>query len=124
MPSASVAVDRLPTRHGQQPRLGPVRDAVPGPVGERRRECLGERILGGGDIAQPVCEKGDQLAIALPRGSLGGIAGIPVAFPQHEVSRVPAHIAQIGRTSIAPWLVPGQRAAQDSAASRSGASIR
>ncbi len=38
--------------------------------------------------------------------------------------RLAAHISQIGRTSIAPCLAPGQRAAQEIAASRSGASIR
>jgi len=34
------------------------------------------------------------------------------------------YIATIGRTSMLPWLAPGQRAAHDSAASRSATSIR
>ena len=46
--------------------------------------------------------------------------------PAHRSLRaaLSGHICQIGRTSIAPYCAPGQRAAQEIAASRSGASIR
>jgi len=51
-------------------------------------------------------------------------AGVRVASDRLPASlRLPFYISQIGRTSTTPWLAPGQRAAQDSAASRSGASM-
>jgi len=98
-----------------------IRHAARRPVDECRRERLGQRIFGGGDVAHPMREKGDQLAVALPGRRFRGPASLAVAFPRHRLR--PGYIAQIGRTSTTPWLAPGQRAAQESAASRSGTSI-
>ena len=62
------------------------------------------------DVARARREIRDELAVAEARHRFGGGAR-------------GGYIAQSGRTSIEPWLAPGQRAAHDSAASRSGTSI-
>ena len=69
-----------------------------GPVAERRRERLGQRILGAGDVARTRREEGDQLAIAPARHRLRGFARM-VAFAAASLLYIPG---QIGRTSIAP----------------------
>ena len=56
----------------------------------------------------------DQLAVAAARDVFGA---------SRAASSDHALIGQIGRTSIVPIVAPGQRAAHDSAASRSGTSI-
>ena len=61
-------------------------------------------------------KEGDQLPIAAARHSLSHL--------WREVGLARHYMAQIGRTSIAPTLAPGQRAAHERAASRSGTSIR
>ena len=40
-----------------------------------------------------------------------------------QIADIAPYIVQTGRTSTVPWLAPGQRAAQERAASRSGTSI-
>ena len=110
-------IDGAAPRHGEQPAFGIVGDAASIPVGQRRGEGVGERILGAGDVAAARGEEGHQLAVAAARHRLrGGARGLS----RHR----DAYMVQTGRTSIAPKLAPGQRAAQDSAASRSGTSIR
>ena len=94
------------------------------PVGERRREGLGQRVLGRGHVARARGEKGDELAVAAARDGVGRSRARRLARldrPDHARVR---YIAQTGRTSTMPWPARGQRAAQASAASRSGASIR
>ncbi len=109
---AAGAVDQPPARDRHQPCLRAARDAAGGPVGERGGEGIGQRVLRRRDIAAARRQEGDQLAVAAARHRLGCFRGC-----WH-------YMVQIGRTSIAPTLAPGQRAAQDSAASRSGTSIR
>ena len=60
-------VDQPAPRHRQQPRLGIVRDAGGGPVGQRRGKRVGQRILGAGHIAGTRRKEGDQLAVAAAR---------------------------------------------------------
>ena len=109
-------IDQPAPRDRHQPRLRAARDAGGGPVGERGGERVGQRVLGRGHVAGARREEGDQLAVAAARHGLGRLR-------RSSVSRG-IYMTQIGRTSIAPTLAPGQRAAQDSAASRSGTSIR
>ena len=107
-------VDEPALRRRHQPGFWIAGHAVGGPVHQRRGEGLGQRVLGPGDVARARGEERDQLAVTATRnlfGRFGRLAG-----------RVPAHIAMIGRTSIEPALAPGQRAAQERAASRSGTS--
>ncbi|HVH02680.1 MAG TPA: sigma factor, partial [Amaricoccus sp.] len=88
-----------------------------------------ERVLRRGDVAGAGGEPGDELAIARPRHRLGGRPRRRLGGPVHRCrSRERRHASAIighsGRTSMMPWEAPGQRAAQASAASRSGTSIR
>ena len=105
---AACRVDQLAARDREQPGLRRARDATARPLGKRRGESLGQRVLGPRDVARARGEEGDELAVAAPRHLLRGLR----------------YIAQIGRTSTEPRSTAGQRAAQASAASRSGASIR
>ena len=114
---AAGGVDQPAAGDGHQPGLRVAGHAACGPVGEGGGEGVGQRVLGRGNVAGARGEEGDQPAVAAAGGEFGCPAGILVALARH-------HMAQIGRTSIAPWLAPGQRAAQESAASRSATSIR
>jgi hypothetical protein len=107
--AAACSIDQAMPRDREQPGFRRARHAARGPSGERRGEGLGQRVLGPRDVASARGEDGEQLAIARAGDRLGGAryAGV-----------------QSGRTSIAPCTAPGQRDAQESAASRSGTSIR
>ena len=111
---APCRVDRLAARDSEQPSFRTLRNALSGPVGERCREGISERILRGRDIARARRKKGNELAVAAARNVLGGIARAQSAH---------ALMGHIGRTSIVPIEAPGHFAAQASAASRSGTSI-
>ncbi|HEY2554312.1 MAG TPA: hypothetical protein VGI15_03600 [Candidatus Cybelea sp.] len=65
------AVDRPTTRHRHQPRFGTRGAAVLRPVRERRREGVGERVLGRGDVARAHRQQRDELAVAAPSDRLG-----------------------------------------------------
>ena len=67
-----TASTRAAPRHRQQPGLRLFRHAAPRPAFERRGEGVGQRVLGAGHVARARREKGDQLAVALPGGGLGG----------------------------------------------------
>ena len=144
---AAGHVDQPPARRGEQPGFRCQRHALRRPGGERRSEGVGQRVLGRRHVAAARGEPGDQLAIALPRRLLGrAMRRVADMAPGHVAPGHIApghiapghiapghialghialgHIAQIGRTSMAPRCAPGQRAAQASAASRSGTSIR
>ena len=108
-------VDCLAARDAQEPRFRILRNALRGPIGKRGREGLSKRIFRSRDIARARRKIRDQLAIAAARDVFGGIARCTFA---HYC------IGQIGRTSIVPIAAPGHLAAQESAASRSGTSIR
>mmetsp|Transcript_10615 Transcript_10615/g.43447 ORF Transcript_10615/g.43447 Transcript_10615/m.43447 type:complete len:336 (-) Transcript_10615:900-1907(-) len=108
-------IDGLATRDGQQPGLGVGGHAVQRPTGQRGFKGVGQRVFGAGHIAGACRQVGHQPPIAAPRRLLGGHGRRGAAG---------VHIGQTGRTSTLPWLAPGQRAAQLSAASRSGTSIR
>ena len=114
---ASGGIDQPAPRDRDQPRLRAPRDAGCGPVGKCRGERVSQRVFGRSHIAGARREEGNQLPITAARHGLGRLGG-------GLRGRVRHHMVQIGRTSIAPALAPGQRAAQDSAASRSGTSIR
>ncbi len=115
--TAAGGVDQPAPRHRHQPRLRVARNAGGGPIGERGGEGVGQRVLRRRDIAAARRQEGNQLPIAAARHGLSHLCGGMVGLARH-------YMTQIGRTSIAPTLAPGQRAAQESAASRSGTSIR
>ena len=56
------------------------RAAIQRPIGERRRECLRQRVLGRGHIARAGGEKGDELAVAAARHRFRRVPGLLVAF--------------------------------------------
>ncbi len=64
---AAREIDELAPCGRKQPRLGVRRAAVPGPIRERGRERLGERVLRGRDVARLRREEGDELAVAAAR---------------------------------------------------------
>ncbi len=117
-PVRSRDIEKLAARNRHQPGFRILRTAIAWPVGECRRECLRERILGGSHIAGSRREKSDQLAVTATRNQICRI--VCVAFT--AIHRVTS--AHIGRTSTTPCCEPGQRAAQERAASRSLTSIR
>ena len=118
-------IDGAAARHGEQPAFGIGGNAAGVPIGEGGGEGFRQRILGARDVAGARGEKGHQLAVAAARHRLGGprVASLAIAAPMPRL-HLQAYMVQTGRTSMVPWLAPGQRAAQDSAASRSGTSIR
>src|SRR5215211_8727283 len=113
------SIDHLASCHGDEPGLGACGNPALRPVAEGSGKGLGQGVLGLRHVAHARREKRDQLAVALASDGLRCVARI-LAVISH---RAPAYMAQIGRTSTTPWLAPGQRPAQDSAASRSGTSI-
>ena len=85
-------VDHPSACRGQEPSVGCLRDTASRPAGKCRCKSIGERILGGRDIAGTRGEVGYQLAVALPCRALGcTMRGCRVG-----------HITQIGRTSTVP----------------------
>ena len=123
-PVAAGRIDGAAAGGGDQPAFGIVGDAIRGPVGERRGEGVCQRVLGGGDVTGAAGEEGDELAVAAAcdgfrrRPSIGA-----VAF-RHAGQAFGFCISMSGRTSITPVAAPGQRPAQERAASRSGTSMR
>ena len=110
-------IDQPTPRNGHQPPLRAARDAGAGPIDECGGEGVGQCVLGGRHVAGARRKEGNQLPIAAARHGFG-------RFRDEVVGLVRHYMTQMGRTSIAPKLAPGQRAAQESAASRSGTSIR
>ncbi len=108
-------VDQPPLCRLHQPGIGMARHAGSRPGVERGGEGVGQRILGGGDVASAGRQEGDQLAVASPGGGLG-------SRPRRVALAHAVAISQTGRTSSVPLLAPGHRAAHASAASRSGTS--
>src|SRR5262249_53498909 len=97
-----------------------IRYAVHRPRAQSRRERVAEGILGARDVARPGGEQGDQAAVALTRHTLADAAGV---VPPHQGFPPPGG-AMIGRISIDPYLLEGQRFAQTMASSRLGASTK
>ncbi len=64
-----------PPRRGDEPALGIGGDALRGPGRQRRRECVGQRVLCARHVAVRRGEIGDELAVAFARGAGGGGAG-------------------------------------------------
>jgi hypothetical protein len=106
-------VRHSPARRRQQPRFGHAGNAGDRPVREGRGEGVREGLLRHGHVVCAAGEKGEEAAIAVPRHPLG--------FDPRLRQGVICHN---GRTSIAPWAAPGQRAAHSIAASRVSASMR
>jgi hypothetical protein len=102
-------VDQPVARGGQQPGLGVGRHALGRPGGQGGGEGIGQRVFGRRHVARARRQQRHQLAVAAARHRLGGGGR--------------NHISQIGLTSMVPCGALGQRAAQCSAASRSGTSI-
>jgi hypothetical protein len=90
---APRGVDQLSPRDRQQPRFGRARDAFRRPLGERRGERFGKRVLGGGDVARARREERDQLAVARARDPFGCLA---------RALGSARYAVQTGRTSTAP----------------------
>src|SRR4051794_25356625 len=95
-----------------------IRYAVQRPRAQGCREGIAERILGARHIACAGSEKGDEPAVAFTHHALGSTAGLVCL---HQLFQ-PAFASTIGRISIEPYLLDGQRLAQVIASSRLGAS--
>ena len=118
-PEPPLTVDGASPRDRQQPRLRSVGHAIRRPMLQCCGEGVGQRILGGGHVAAAGGQHCEQPAVTLPGGGLRRRPRVPrFRHGTHATC-----ISQIGRTSIVPFLAPGQRVAQAMAASRSGASI-
>ena len=72
LPPPARRIDEAPPRHREQPCIRVERHAALRPFGERGGEGVGQRILRAGHVARARGEKGHQLAVAAPRGGLGG----------------------------------------------------
>jgi hypothetical protein len=73
--ATTYGVGLAAARHGQQPGVGIVGDAVGRPPAERGREGFAESILGARDVARAGREEGDEAAVAFAGDALGGAAG-------------------------------------------------
>src|SRR5579864_4082519 len=85
MPPMPPGIDDLAAGDNSKPPLGVRGNSVRRPLGERRRERVGQRILGGGNIAGARSEESDELAVAAADHRLGGIASI-AALPAHRAT--------------------------------------
>ena len=140
--TAADTVDHFSASDRQQPRFGIRRTAVHGPIRKRGRERLGERVLGRSHIARPRREIGDEFAVAATRDRVGGdlrlfmrfvrphsliiwllFHGTHLGFMNSLMSLVSMVPSINGRTSTTPCNAVGERAAHESAASRSGTSM-
>ena len=86
-PVSSDDIDDLSPGDRQQPSFGIRRAAIQRPIRQRRGECLGERILGGGHIPRARRKKGDELAVAAARNRVRRAACLLVAFVSSSASR-------------------------------------
>ncbi len=99
-------INLLPTRDREEPAFRVRGNALFWPVDQRGGKRFRQRVFRAGHVSRAGREESYEL---------------PVAFPRHTLEH--HSFAQIGRSSTVPWLAPGHRAAQEIAASRSGASI-
>ena len=120
-PAPSVDIDHFSPRDGEEPRFRVRGTAIRRPVPECGGEGFRQGVFGLRYVPRPRGEEGDELAVAAAGDLVRRLTGLLVAF--HVVSSR-RYMGQIGRTSTTPWFTVGQRAAHESAASRSGASMR
>ena len=113
--AAADGVGLPPARHGQQPRGRIGRHAIGRPHAEGRGKGFRQGILGARHVARAGSEKGDEAAVAFAGHALGSPAGLVGMLH----FRLPV-CSTIGRISIDPYLLDGQRLAQAMASSRSG----
>ncbi len=101
---ASRRIDPLAPRHGDQPSLRIFGNAAHRPIRERRREGVGQGVLGSRDVAGADREEGDELAVAAASQRFGGLARPFVFRPLHRGSR--SHRWQSHLTPSAPQTAP------------------
>ncbi len=131
-------VDQLAPRNRQQPAFRIVRAASPRPVFQCCGEGFRQGVLSRGHISGPCSEERHQLSVTVARHRFGLFLHQRATARIHDcldhraaatASRAVycwllGSMAQIARISTTPWPTPGHFPAHESAASRSGTSIR
>src|SRR5205085_1274172 len=101
---------------GEQPGIGIVGDAIARPGGEGGGKRLAQRVLRACDVAGAGREEGDEAAIAVASNTPGSFGDLVIGCH----FQLPV-CSTMGRISIEPYLLEGQRLAQAMASSMSGA---
>lgn len=114
---APRSVGLLVARSGHQPSVGIPRDALAGPAAQRCSEGVGERVFGARHVTSARSQKGQNATVTFARHALDGAARIV-----HGRQRFEPDWSSIGRISIEPYLLEGQRLAHAMASSRLGTS--